>query len=86
MSLSVNPVDTGTAFAPKQRPISKRPWVMDETLPKFEDPVKIMHERAFKRALEQALSKNPNERNLSDWYVILEDRMKNLPDIAKYAN
>lgn len=74
------------SFAPKQKPIPKKPWVMDETLPKYEDPMKKMQERMFKRALEQAESKAPAERNLADWYVIIQNRINNLPDIAKYAN
>ena len=80
------PAKDDLSFAPKQKPIPKRPWVMDETLPKFEDPIKKMQERMFQRALEQAESKDPSERNLSDWFVILQDRINSIPDIAKYAN
>jgi len=72
-------------FAPK-KPMPKRPWVLDETLPKSEDPLKKMQERMFKKALEQAESKNPAERSISDWFVILQDRINNLPDLAKYAS
>ena len=45
-----------------------------------------MQERIFRKALEQAENKAPSERNLSDWFVILQDRINSVPDIAKYAN
>lgn len=73
-----------TSFAPKTKPITKSPWVLDETLPKVEDPQKAMMENIYKQIVEKAKNKPIKERTLIDHLIIAMDYLKNM-DFSKYA-
>ena len=71
-------------FAPKTNPIKKNPFILDETLPKVEDPQKAMMEKIYKQILDKAKSKPIKERSIIDHAIVAIDYLKHL-DFAKYA-
>ena len=69
------------SFAPKETYKPSRPWVLDERVPHPKSPQEIMEarfERMRQRALEQAKNKPDSERNVSDYLVLAEDKLKDV--------
>ncbi|MBQ8168763.1 hypothetical protein IJZ97_05035 [bacterium] len=70
-------------FAPKETYKPGRPWILDEKVPRPRSPQEIrdVHcERMRQQALEIAKNKPDSERNVSDYLVLAEDKLKVLLD------
>lgn len=65
----------GNGFAPPKTKQPKRPWVLDETLPKIKPPTDIMTEAAKKRAVERAKNKPDEERTFLDYLILAQDKI-----------
>ncbi len=71
-------------MAPRKNP-QKRPWVLDETLPRHRDPQEVMNEKMWKREVEKAKKKPIEDRNMLDYVTLLNDYLKNNPTVVYMA-
>lgn len=70
--------------APRKKP-QKRPWVLDETLPRHRDPQEVMIERMLKREVEKAKNKPIKDRNMIEHAILVNDYLKNNPTVVYMA-
>ena len=80
---------TGNGFAPTKTNTPRRPWVLDETLPKIKPPTDIMTEAAKRRAVERAKNKPDEERTFIDYLILAQDKLdeirKKVPGVVYLA-
>ena len=67
----------GNGFAPRTNQ-PKRPWVIDETLPKTRNPMEVMNEKARERALKNAQNKPDSERNIFDYLLLAQNQLEKM--------
>lgn len=69
----IMPVNVG--FAPRQREMPSRPWVIDETPRRTRNPQEVMNERMKERILNEAKNKPDEERTFWDYLVLGKDKL-----------
>jgi len=62
-------------FAPRNREMPSRPWVLDETLPRVRNPQEVMNEYMKERVLANAKNKPDEERNFMDYFVLGKEKL-----------
>lgn len=72
---------TDYGFAPKRTKVPKRPWVMDETLPKTRNPQEVMNEKMKERLIERAKNKPDDQRNFFDYLILAQDKLEKMKDV-----
>ena len=86
MSMSINFLggnSMGVVAPHKER--KKSPYVLDETIPKAEDPLKKLAELKKAQMLKNAKNKPDNERTFADYLVLAQDKLeKGIPGTVIY--
>ncbi len=72
----IGSVNCGVIAPQKERP--RRPWVMDETLPKHRNPQEVMNEKMYERLVEKAKKKPDEDRNFMDYFLLAKDKLDEL--------
>ena len=78
MSLGINSVECGVVAPRKEQP--KRPWVMDESIPRARDPQEVMFEKMQAKILKDAKNKSDEERNFFDYLVLGKEKLDKLAE------
>ena len=77
-------VGMGMNVVAPQKDMPKRPWVLDETLPKYKDPLEEMAKRQKEKMLEEAKNKPESERTLYEKMLVAEDFLNGMKPTVIY--